>query len=616
MAPLEVAGELRVVDARHHLLQEAADQVGEEVRAVALLGPPERRHRGPGVDRRDEHVVVGDPLDPPALDAEAEAVADRALPHELLVELAEESAAALDAQREVAAVRNRAAGGEDQPLRPGAGADRPVDPVDRHQRTQPAHPGRGEAARQHLDHQVEVSPGQLPVGLGGAHRVVELVELPAPFDGHRQQHLGEHIERVGDRPGGLDVTVEHRPGQHRGHDEGMAVERVDPSPAGLSDAVAGASEALQGGGHGRRRLDQHHLVDAADVDAELERVGRHDGAQRARLEPVLDHRADLARQRAVVGVGELVGLGLVEEAGDLLDDPLAVAEDQRRAVAAHHPLELRGELGPQGLGVTAGAGLGDRKRDLELEALGGGGGDGLHPAWPEHRAVGGLLHDRPADPARDLVEGLDRRRQRDPLELARQRRQPLDRGHQVHAALAVDHRVDLVEDHRAQPAQHRTAARRGEQDVEALRGGDQDLGRALRDRPPLRLRGVAGPREDADGGRDQARGGPLPAQPGERLEQVAADVVAERAQRGDVENADLAARPGLAEQPVDRPQEGGEGLAAAGGSGDQHVLAGGDDRPGQVLDLGRLADPSGEPRPGRRAEQLEGVGRGSHEEGR
>jgi hypothetical protein len=93
--------------------------------------------------------------------------------------------------------------------------------------------------------------------------------------------------------------------------------------------------------------------------------------------------------------------------------------------------------------------------------------------------AGGLLDGRPADPACDDVEGVDGRGERDPLELAGGRRQALDRRHQVHAACGVDHGVHLVEDHRAHVAQQGAAGRRGEQDVEALGGGDQDLGGLL-----------------------------------------------------------------------------------------------------------------------------------------
>ena len=84
------------------------------------------------------------------------------------------------------------------------------------------------------------------------------------------------------------------------------------------------------------------------------------------------------------------------------------------------------------------------------------------------------------------------------------------------------------------------------------------------------------------------------ADPGQRRAQVALDVVGQRLERRDVEDADRARRArGSASgcrvggEPIERPQEGGECLAAAGRGVDQRVLAGGDRRPAARLGLGR-----------------------------
>ena len=65
-------------------------------------------------------------------------------------------------------------------------------------------------------------------------------------------------------------------------------------------------------------------------------------------------------------------------------------------------------------------------------------------------------------------------------------------------------------------------------------------------------------------------------------------------------------RHGLAGQPVEAPEEGGEGLAAAGRRRDQRVPAGGDRAPAALLDLGRRRERGPEPLPGRGREQLQG----------
>ena len=64
--------------------------------------------------------------------------------------------------------------------------------------------------------------------------------------------------------------------------------------ADRADLVAGAADPLQPARHRRRRLDLHHEVDRAHVDAELEADGGDHGGQPAGLELLLDQRALLA----------------------------------------------------------------------------------------------------------------------------------------------------------------------------------------------------------------------------------------------------------------------------------------------------------------------------------
>ena len=68
----------------------------------------------------------------------------------------------------------------------------------------------------------------------------------------------------------------------------------------LVHPVIGAPHALQQPRHALRRADLDHLVHAAPVDAEIERRGRHHGAQLAARHRRLDAAALLHLQRAVV----------------------------------------------------------------------------------------------------------------------------------------------------------------------------------------------------------------------------------------------------------------------------------------------------------------------------
>jgi hypothetical protein len=134
------------------------------------------------------------------------------------------------------------------------------------------------------------------------------------------------------------------------------------------------------------------------------------------------------------------------------------------------------------------------------------------------------------------------------------------------AALRAGDGVHLVHDHRVDRFQQ-VARLRGQHQEERLGRRDQDVGRVPEHVLALLLRRVA----RADGDRE------LRLQAGERPAQVALDVVVQRLERRDVEDAQPFARRAL--QPVDRVEEGGERLAGAGGRLDQRVRAGGDHRP-------------------------------------
>ena len=112
--------------------------------------------------------------------------------------------------------------------------------------------------------------------------------------------------------------------------------------------------------------------------------------------------------------------------------------------------------------------------------------------------------------------------------------------------------------------------------------GDQDVRRGAAEPAPLVGRGVAGADADRDVGLGQAEPGGRVPDAGQRCPQVALDVDGERLQRGDVEHPAATLRLGrrrLRGQPVERPEERGEGLAGAGRGDDQGVASGRDGRP-------------------------------------
>ena len=198
-------------------------------------------------------------------------------------------------------------------------------------------------------------------------------------------------------------------------------------------------------------------------------------------------------------------------------------------------------------------------------------------------SIGFCVADRPTRVSGGAGEGLE----------------ALEAQRQVHAALAAGHGVDLVDDHGARRGQHGAPGGGAEQDVQRLRGGDDDVRRLAAHARALVLRGVAGAHEGADLDLRQAQGGELLADAGERGLEVAVDVVGERLQRGDVDHAGLigqavGGKPAL-DQRIDHGEEGGERLARTGRGGDEHVALRGDRRPRRRLRGRRGREGAAEP---------------------
>jgi len=108
--------------------------------------------------------------------------------------------------------------------------------------------------------------------------------------------------------------------------------------------------------------------------------------------------------------------------------------------------------------------------------------------------------------------------------------------------------------------------------------------------PPVLGGRVATAGEHPDAGKRDVFAQARAAQLLQRPQEIAADIVVERLQRRDVQNAAASLRVLTREELIEGPEEGGEGLAAPRRSGHQHMLSGGDARPRLGLDIGGHAD--------------------------
>ena len=272
-------------------------RVRRPMRAAELDGPraavglPERHLARLARRGHDEHAVAGDLGDAPGGGAEDEHLADAALEHHLLVELAHAPAAALAVGEEDAvepAVGDRAGVRDRQLLRALARAHRPAQPVPDDARAQLGELVGGIAAGEHVEDALEGRAREVREGRRPADEREEVVDAPLAEGHRRDEVLREDVEGVARHARLLDGALLHRLRDRGTREEVAAVLREDDAARDGVDLVARPADPLHAARDGRRRLDLHDEVDRPHVDAELERRGRDDRREASGLERVLD----------------------------------------------------------------------------------------------------------------------------------------------------------------------------------------------------------------------------------------------------------------------------------------------------------------------------------------
>jgi len=174
--------------------------------------------------------------------------------------------------------------------------------------------------------------------------------------------------------------------------------------------------------------------------------------------------------------------------------------------------------------------------------------------------------------------------------------------------------MDLVDDDRIDRAERMTGVR-GQQQVERLWRRDQDVRRLTQEPGALDGRCVAG--TDRDSGlmigvspRDR-----LVRDPGNRRAQVALNVDRQRLQWRDVKDATttILCRNRIKHDPIDAPEEGGEGFAAARRGQDERGVAARDRWPPLGLRRSRAFERVAEPVGDGRLKERERLVSSSHE---
>jgi hypothetical protein len=533
--------------------------------------------------------------------AEQEDVACHRLDGPVLVDGADERVVRLGQHPVVARLRDGA------PRRdrgqPGAlpGPQLAVDPVVVQVGAPPAPPGLDAVGHQVHD-LVELLPLEAGVVGGPAHEVEQLVGAPLLGGDLGHDLLGGDVEGQAGELHRVESAGPHGGQQGRALDELVAGEGEEAALRRPRPAVVGAAHPLEEGGDAAGRADLAHQLDGADVDAQLERSGGHEGPEVAGPQPGLDPVAALLGEAAVVGRHRLVAEALGQLVGQALGQPAGVDEDERGAVLGHErgdPVEDVGQLLVGGDGLQLGVGQLEGQIDRALVAhvddLRQGPVAHQQAAHRLHRALGG----READAGRPPVaQGLE----------------PLQAEGQVGPPLVAGDGVDLVDDDGVDGAQRLASPPAGDEEVERLRRRHHEARRVPEHGRPLGAGGVAGADADREVRRRQAE---LDGHGGDLVEgslEVLGDVDGQRLEGRHVEHpghvGDLGPVLGRPVEPVDGDQEGGQGLARPRRGGDERVLRGGDGGPAPPLGLrGALREAAPEPGAHRRVEALEGAGR-------
>ena len=253
----------------------------------------------------DPHHAALDADDAIALVAELKDVAGQAFDREVFVHGADEVVLGLQQHLIVGIVRDGATGRQRGEPCAAPAAQHVVDAVVVDQRAAAAAAG-AETFRQHSYHRREILPRQRAIGRCAAHQCIEFVLVPIARGHFRNDLLGQHVERLfrNDKP--IELAAADAVEQRRALHQLVAGQRKQPALGRAVDGVPGPADALQEGCDRARRSELADQVDLADVDAQLERSGRHERFQFAVLEPLFGIQALLLGQAAVVR-GHLVG---------------------------------------------------------------------------------------------------------------------------------------------------------------------------------------------------------------------------------------------------------------------------------------------------------------------
>ena len=333
---------------------------------------------------------------------------------------------------------------------------------------------------------------QSAVWPGAAQPVVQRRLGPVLCRDFGDDLLRQHVQRLIRNRQPIELAATHAVQQRRAFHQIVARLREQPALRQAADGVAGAPDTLQETRDRTRRAKLAHQIDVADVDAQFQRRGGHQRLEFAVLQPLLGCQAVLLRHAAVMRGDSGFAQAVRQLARHALGHASRVDEHQRGAVRLdqlHQPVvDLLPDLGGH-------HGFQRRVRHFQHQIA------RALVAGVDDRDLGGgrAVRRRSDQQVRDRLDRILRRGQPDADQVvAAQCGQAFQRQGQMCPALVRRHGVDFIDDHGARGRQHRATGAGAEQDVQRLRCGDEDVGRATAHALTLAGRRVAGAHPGAD----------------------------------------------------------------------------------------------------------------------
>ena len=324
-------GRLGLVDAPLQLFPQAGDLLRQLERSPRGLAAPEGNagRSPPGVDHGD--VVPPDVHNPPRGVPQEKDLARRALAGEVFVEGPDDGLVGLGDHAvrgdlgNRAAVRRRCEPGSLPAPHPSS---HPV-PMQKHP---PPPASRRHPFREVLQGVVKVAAGQPAIGPRPPTEGEQLLGRPL-----LAAHLGDHllrqdVERSGGNGNDIQPPRADRPNEREAFDQFVAGQRDQATLGHQPQRMPRPPHPLQERGDRTGRTNLDHQVDVANVEAQLERGGRHHRLELAVLQPLFGVVPQVGGQRPVMTPHRLFSQQLRELVGDPLGHPPGVHKDQRAAV--------------------------------------------------------------------------------------------------------------------------------------------------------------------------------------------------------------------------------------------------------------------------------------------